>query len=329
MKVAVDAMGGDYAPHEIIKGAVEAARGFGVTVVLVGDEAAINAELSQYGRGQPFSYEIVPTTQVITFHDHPSEALRNRKDSSLYRAIQLVAERKCDAIVSAGSTGAQMAISLFVLGRIRGVLRPGLITAVPTSTGQPFYFIDVGAVADWVPENIVQFARMGQVYYGLVTGKQLPTVGLLNIGEEAEKGSRPVIESHKLLASKVPGFIGNVEPKEAFRHAADVVVSDGFTGNIFMKTIESTAETLFGMMKSALGSSLRGKVGGALAHSDLRVVKEKLDYSQYGGVPLLGVKGISVVCHGRSDATAIYHAIRVARTVSDEGLVTKLEAIWK
>ena len=329
MKVAVDAMGGDYAPHEIIKGAVEASREFGVTVVLVGDEVAINLELSQYRQGQPFSYEVVPTTQVITFHDHPSEVLRTRKDSSLYRAIQLVAEGKCQAIVSAGSTGAQMAISLFVLGRIRGVLRPGLITAVPSLTGEPFYFIDTGAVADCTPENILQFARMGQVYSNLATGKETPTVGLLNIGEEAEKGSRQVIEAHKLLAARAPGFIGNVEPKEAFRHAADVVVSDGFTGNIFMKTVESTAETLFSMMKTALGGSIKGKVGGALAHSDLRLVKEKLDYSQYGGVPLLGLKGISIVCHGRSDATAIYHAIRVARKISDEGLVTKLEALWK
>lgn len=329
MKVAIDAMGGDYAPHEIIKGAVEAAREFGVTVVLVGDEVAINLELSRYSEGRPFSYEVVPTTQVITFHDHPSEVLRTRKDSSLYRAIQLVAEDKCQAIVSAGSTGAQMAISLFVLGRIRGVLRPGLITAVPTASDGPFYFIDTGAVADCVPENILQFAHMGQVYCRLVTGKEIPTVGLLNIGEEAEKGSRQVIETYKLLAARSPGFIGNVEPKEAFRHAVDVVVSDGFTGNIFMKTIESTAETLFGMVKTALGSSVKGKVGGALAHSSLRLVKQKLDYSQYGGVPLLGVKGISIVCHGRSDATAIYHAIRVARSVCDEGLVTRLEAIWK
>jgi len=329
MKVAVDAMGGDYAPHEIIKGAVEAARDFEVTVVLTGNETAINQELSQYRQGPSFSYEVVPTSQVITFHDHPSEVLRTRKDSSLYRAVQLVAGKKCDAVVSAGSTGAQMAISLIVLGRIRGVLRPGLITAVPSTSGEPFYFIDTGAVADWTPENIVQFARMGQVYCSLVTGKPAPAVGLLNIGEEAEKGSRPIVETYKLLAAKVSGFVGNVEPKEAFRHAADVVVSDGFTGNIFMKTIESTAETLFGMVKVALGSSIRGKVGGALAHSDLRIVKEKLDYSQYGGVPLLGVKGISIVCHGRSDATAIYHAIRVAKTISDEGLVTKLEAIWK
>ncbi|MCX6062751.1 MAG: phosphate acyltransferase PlsX [Caldiserica bacterium] len=329
MKVAVDAMGGDYAPHEIIKGAVEAARMLGVTIVLVGDETAINLELSQYRQGQPFLYELVPTTQVITFHDHPSEVLRTRKDSSLYRAIQLVAEDKCQAIVSAGSTGAQMAISLFVLGRIRGVLRPGLATAVPSVTGEPFYFIDVGAVADCVPENILQFARMGQVYCSLVTGKETPTVGLLNIGEEAEKGSRQLIEAHKLLAAKAAGFIGNVEPKDAFGHAADVVVSDGFTGNIFIKTMESTAETLFGMMKTALGSSIKGKLGGALAHGNLRLVKEKLDYSQYGGVPLLGVKGISIVCHGRSNATAIYHAIRVARNVSDEGLVTKLEALWK
>jgi glycerol-3-phosphate acyltransferase PlsX len=329
MKVAVDAMGGDYAPHEIIKGAVEAARALGVTVVFVGDEVAINRELSTYRQGQLFSFEVVPTTQVITFHDHPSEVLRTRKDSSLYRAIQLVAEKKCDAIVSAGSTGAQMAISLFVLGRIRGVLRPGLTTAVPSVTGEPFYFVDVGAVADCVPENILQFARMGQVYCRLATGKEMPTVGLLNIGEEAEKGSRQAIEAHKLLTAKTPGFIGNVEPKDAFQHAADVVVSDGFTGNIFIKTMESTAETLFGMMKSALGSSIKGKLGGALAHSNLRLVKEKLDYSQYGGVPLLGVKGISVVCHGRSDATAIYHAIRVARNVSEEGLVAKLEALWK
>ncbi|MCX6084145.1 MAG: phosphate acyltransferase PlsX [Caldiserica bacterium] len=329
MRVAVDAMGGDYAPHEIVKGAVEAAREFGVTVVFVGDDGAINRELSQYRQGQSFSYEVVPTTQVITFHDHPSEVLRTRKDSSLYRAIQLIAEKKCDAIVSAGSTGAQMAISLFVLGRIRGVLRPGLIAALPSVTGEPFYFIDVGAVADCVPENILQFARMGQVYCRLVTGKETPTVGLLNIGEEAEKGSRQVIETHKLLAARNPGFIGNVEPKEAFRHVADVVVSDGFTGNIVIKTMESTAETLFDMMKTALGSSIKGKLGGALAHSNLRLVKERLDYSQYGGVPLLGVKGISIVCHGRSDATAIYHAIRVARNVSDEGLLTKLEALWK
>ncbi len=329
MKVAVDAMGGDYAPHEIIKGAVEAARKLGVTVVLVGNESAINGELAQYRQGPAFSCEVVPTTQVITFHDHPSEALRTRKDSSLYRAIQLVAEKECNAIVSAGNTGAQMAISLFVLGRIRGVLRPGLITGFPSVSGGPFYFIDSGAVADCVPENIVQFARMGQVYCGLVTGKQAPTVGLLNIGEEAEKGSRSVVETHKLLTAEVPGFVGNVEPKEAFRHAVDVVVSDGFTGNIFMKTVEATAETLFETMKSALGSSIKGKVGGALAHSNLHVVKEKLDYSQYGGVPLLGVKGISIVCHGRSDATAIYHAIRVAKAVSDEGLETKLEAIWK
>jgi glycerol-3-phosphate acyltransferase PlsX len=329
MKVAVDAMGGDYAPHEIIKGAVEAARAFGVTVVFVGDEVAIRRELSQYRQGQLFSFEVVPTTQVITYHDHPSEVLRTRKDSSLYRAIELVAEKKCDAIVSAGSTGAQMAISLFVLGRIRGVLRPGLTTAVPSVTGEPFYFIDVGAVADCSPENILQFARMGQVYCRLATGKETPTVGLLNIGEEAEKGSRQVIEAHRLLAAKTPGFIGNVEPKEAFRHAADVVVSDGFTGNIFIKTMESTAETLFGMMKTALGSSIKGKLGGALAHGNLRLVKEKLDYSQYGGVPLLGVKGISIVCHGRSDATAIYHAIRVARNVGDEGLVTKLEELWR
>src|SRR5450759_1101514 len=307
MKVAIDAMGGDYAPHEIIKGAVEAAREFGVTVVFVGDEVAINLELSQYREGQPFSYEVVPTTQVITFHDHPSEVLRTRKNSSLYRAIQLVAQKKCDAIVSAGNTGAQMAISLFVLGRIRGVLRPGLITAVPSVSDGPFYFIDIGAVADCVPENILQFARMGQVYYRLVTGKETPTVGLLNIGEEAEKGSRQVIEAHKLLAARSPGFIGN----------------------IFIKTMESTAETLFDMMKTALGSSIKGKVGGVLAHSNLRLVKEKLDYSQYGGVPLLGVKGISIVCHGRSDAVAIYHAIRVAKNVSDEGLVTKLEALWK
>lgn len=329
MKVAVDAMGGDYAPHEIIKGAVDASRDFGVTVVFVGDETAINAELSQYRQGQPFSCEVVPTTQVITFHDHPSEVLRTRKDSSLYRAVQLVSEKKCEAIVSAGSTGAQMAISLFVLGRIRGVLRPGLITAVPSVTGEPFYFIDVGAVADCVPENVLQFARMGQVYCSLVTGKETPTVGLLNIGEEAEKGSRQLIEAHKLLAAKAAGFIGNVEPKDAFGRAADVVVSDGFTGNIFIKTMESTAETLFGMMKTALGSSIRGKLGGTLAHSNLRLVKNKLDYSQYGGVPLLGVKGISIVCHGRSNATAIYHAIRVARKVSDEGLLTKLEALWK
>jgi glycerol-3-phosphate acyltransferase PlsX len=329
MRVAIDAMGGDYAPHEIVKGAVEAARAFGVTVVLVGDQSAIDGELSQYHQGPAFPYEVVATTQVISFHDHPSEALRTRKDSSLYRAIQLVAEGKCDAIVSAGNTGAQMAISLFVLGRIHGVLRPGLITAVPSLTGEPSYFIDIGAVSDCVPENILQFSRMGQVYTSLVTGKAAPTVGLLNIGEEPEKGSRQVIEAHKLLTAENPQFIGNVEPKDVFRHAADVVVSDGFTGNIFTKTLESTAEALFGMMKTALGSSVKGKLGGALAHGDLRRVKDKLDYSQYGGVPLLGVKGISIVCHGRSDATAIYHAIRVAKDVSDQGLVTKLEALWK
>jgi len=187
----------------------------------------------------------------------------------------------------------------------------------------------MGAAADCVPENILQFARMGQEYCKIVTGKDAPTVGLLNIGEEPEKGSRQMIETHKLLAAKVPEFIGNVEPKDVFQRAADVVVSDGFTGNIFTKTLESTAEALFGMMKVALSSSLKGKIGGALTHGDLRIVKDKLDYSQYGGVPLLGLKGISIVCHGRSDATAIYHAIRVARNVSDQGLVSRLEALWQ
>lgn len=329
MRVALDAMGGDYAPHEIIKGAVQAARTLGVTVCLVGDEAAIRRELGEYAKGASFSYEVAPTSQVVTFHDHPSEVLRTRKDSSLYKAIRSVADGNCDAIVSAGNTGAQMAISLFVLGRIQGVLRPGLIGAFPSTTGEPFYCMDVGAVADWTPENIVQFARMGQVYCNLVTGKETPTVGLLNIGEEAEKGSRQVVEAHELLAASIPSFVGNIEPKEAFRHAVDVVVSDGYTGNIFLKTIEGTAEALFGMMKAALGSSLKGRVGGALARSSLRGVKDRLDYSQYGGVPLLGVKGISIVCHGRSNAAAIYHAIRVAKTISDQGLVTRLEALWK
>ncbi len=329
MKVAVDAMGGDYAPHEIIKGAVAAAREFGVTVVLVGDESAVKAEVGQYTQGVPFSYEIVPSTQVITYHDHPSEVLRTRKDSSLYKAIHLVADGTCSAIVSAGNTGAQMAISLFVLGRIRGVLRPGLITAIPSKTGEPFYLIDTGAVADWTPQFLLQFARMGQVYCRLVSGKEKVTVGLLNIGEEAEKGSRQVIETHRLLETSLPDFVGNVEPKEAFRHAADVVVTDGFTGNVFTKTIESTAETLFGMVRTSLEDSVRGKIGGALAHRSLHNVKDKLDYSQYGGVPLLGVKGVSIVCHGRSNAAAIYHAIRVAKSVVDQDLLAKLEAIWK
>ncbi len=161
------------------------------------------------------------------------------------------------------------------------------------------------------------------------SGKSRATVGLLNIGEEAEKGSRQVIETHKLLAERVPEFIGNVEPKEAFHHAADVVVSDGFTGNIFMKTIESTAETLFGMMKSGLNDSVSGRIGGALIRKSLHSVKDQLDYSQYGGVPLLGVKGVSIVCHGRSHAPALYHAIRVAKNIVDQDLLTKLEAIWK
>jgi glycerol-3-phosphate acyltransferase PlsX len=329
MRIAVDAMGGDFAPHEIVKGAVDAARAFGVTIVLTGDESAINAELAANREGAAFSYEIVPTSQTISYHDHPAEVLRTRKDSSLYRAIQLVADGNCEAIVSAGNTGAQMAISLFVLGRIRGVVRPGLISAIPSTTGEPFYFIDSGAVADWVPENILQFARMGQVYCSLLTGKGQPSIGLLNIGEEPEKGSRAMTETYKLLAEKSQGFIGNVEPKDAFRHAADVVVSDGFTGNIFIKTIEATAESLFGMMKSALKSSVKGRLGGALARGNLHAVKDNLDYSQYGGVPLLGLRGISIVCHGRSNANAIYHAVRVAKSISERDLVKRIEAIWR
>jgi len=328
MKVAIDAMGGDYAPHEIVKGGVEAARKLGVTAVFVGNEPAITQELTQY-RGQTFDCEVVPTTQVITFHDHPAQILRTHRDSSLYQAIKLVADGKCQAIVSAGNTGAQMAISLVILGRIRGVLRPGLITAVPTLSGDPCYVIDTGAVADCTSENILQFARMGQVYCRVLTGKQLPSVGLLNIGEEQEKGSARVIEAHKVLKAKLTGFVGNVEPKDVFRHAADVVVCDGFTGNVFLKTVEGTAEALFSMMKSSLSSSFKGKVGGAIAHDSMHLVKDRLDYSQYGGVPLLGVKGISIVCHGRSDATAIYHAIRVAKDVSDQSLIGELTELWK
>ena len=322
-------MGGDFAPHEIVKGAIDAARAFGVAIVLTGEDSAVRAEVAACGAGAAFPYEVVPTSQVISYHDHPAEVLRTHKDSSLYRAIQLVADGDCEAIVSAGNTGAQMAISLFVLGRIHGVLRPGLISAIPSTTGEPFYFIDSGAVADWVPENILQFARMGQLYCSLLTGKGQPSVGLLNIGEEMEKGSREIAETYKLLAEKVQGFIGNVEPKDAFGHAADVVVSDGFTGNIFLKTIEATAESLFGMVRGALKSSVKGRVGGALARGNLHAVKSRLDYSQYGGVPLLGVRGISIVCHGRSTATAIYHAIRVAKSISERSLVKGIEAIWR
>jgi glycerol-3-phosphate acyltransferase PlsX len=310
VRIALDAMGGDRAPAEPVAGAVQAARELGLSVVLVGPEAVVAAELRRH-RSQGLPIEIVHAPGVIDMAEHPVQAVRRQPEASLNVAARLVHEGTADAMVSAGNTGAAMVAALFGLGRLPGVERPALAASFPTARGRCL-ILDVGANAECRPEHLCQFGQLGERYARAMLGISRPKVGLLSNGEEPSKGSKLIQEAHQLLAAQDLSFIGNLEGKDVPPGVADVVVCDGFVGNVMIKFAEGIGEFTFGLLREEIGRSRLGMLGALLLRPALRRIKRRVDYQEYGGAPLLGVKGVVIIAHGRSSARAIRNALAVA-----------------
>jgi glycerol-3-phosphate acyltransferase PlsX len=320
MRIAVDAMGGDHAPAQVLQGAAQAAAEYGIEVSVVGSPAVVQPMLDSHPR-----LRLVPSTQVIAMDDHPAQAVRSKPDSSMAVCARLCKEGKADGWMSAGNSGAIMAAALFIQGRIRGVERPALGSIIPVKNGFA-YFLDVGANVDSRPEFMVQYAAMGAIYAREMMGRSNPRVGLLSNGEEEGKGDELVKETARRLKVAMPGFVGNIEPKDLYAGKADVVVADGFVGNIAIKMAEATAEFLFRSMREEIPRTLTGKLGGALIRDGVQRVRSGIDWREFGGAPLLGIDGVAVVAHGRSDARAIKNAIRVTKEAVENQLVGKIRA---
>ena len=312
IRIAVDAMGGDLGPAVIIEGAVSGARTHGASLLLVGDTNAIEAALKAVEHND-VTLEVVEAPDVITMHDHPAQAVRRKPQSSINVALRLIGEGRADAMISAGNSGAVMAASLMVLGRIKGIERPAIASYVPTVSGKTL-LLDLGAVVDPKPSHMVQFAEMGRVYGERVLNIANPTIGLLSNGEEPTKGNALVQQVHPLLASRDDlNFIGNVEGKDVTMGTVDIVVTDGFTGNVALKTAEGVAAMFTELLRAEIMTSLSRKIAGVILRPAFRSLRRKLDYAEIGGAPLLGVNGAVIISHGRSSAKAIESAISVAR----------------
>ena len=324
MRIVVDAMGGDRAPEEIVRGAVAAASQLGVDVTLVGVVDAVERCLGSLGPRSP-GLSVVAADEVIGMNEHPATAVREKRRSSIVLGLREVREGRADAFVSAGNTGAVMAAAILVLGRIRGVKRPALGTVFPTTGGGSVLLLDVGANAEAKAEYIVQSAKMGRAYASAALRRPQPRIGLLSIGEEASKGSALIQEVHAaLVADATLSFVGNVEGNTIPAGVADVVVTDGFTGNVAIKVAEGAAEFIIGELRSALTSRWHYKLAAAVLRPALRRVRSRVDYAEYGGAPLLGVDGVAIVAHGRSEARAIVNAVRVARDAAQGNLIGQI-----
>ena len=310
-RVALDAMGGDRGPVVNIEGAVAAARELGLSVLLVGNEEELSRSLRRHSTNG-LGITICHAPETVGMNESPSAALRKKKHSSIRVGLELVKRGEADAFISAGNTGAVMATAMVTLGSLPGVERPAIALIVPTLRGQSI-LLDAGANADCKPRHLLQFAIMGDIYARQVMGKTSPTVGLLSIGEEESKGNELTREAFKELEEERSlNFTGNVEGREVFSGAADVIVCDGFTGNIALKISESAAEFFTVLLKEELEKGLVGKLGALLTRGAFRRFKKRVDYTEYGGAPLLGVGGMCIISHGRSTAKAIKNAIRVA-----------------
>jgi glycerol-3-phosphate acyltransferase PlsX len=304
-------MGGDHGPAVIVEGAVASAREYDASVILVGDRPAIERELSRC-KAQNLDIEVRHASQVVGMAESPSHALRRKRDSSLRVAADLVHDGEAAAFVSAGNTGAAMAIAMFALGVLPGVDRPAIAAVLPNLRGFTV-LLDAGANVDPKPRHMVQFAVMGHVYARDILGYDSPRVGLLSVGAEEGKGTDLTKEAHEDLKDSSLNFIGNVEGREIYNGRCDVVVTDGFTGNVALKISESLAEMLGSMIKEELARDLRSKLGAALALRAFDRFKKRVDYTEMGGAPLLGINGASIICHGASPVKAIKNAVRVAR----------------
>jgi glycerol-3-phosphate acyltransferase PlsX len=318
LTIAVDAMGGDHAPKSEIEGAIRAAAELGLRVILVGLEDAVRKELANHPGASGLPIEVRHAPEVITMEDSAAKAVRAKKNSSIHVAARLVRDGEAQGFVSAGNTGAVMATAKMVQGMIRGVQRPALASA--------FVVVDVGANVDSTPAMLAQFAIMGEIYSRIIFRNRAPRVGLLSIGEEEHKGNDLTRAATPLLKSLPIHFIGNVEGRDIYSGLADVVVCDGFIGNVALKVSEGLVEMMFNMLKESLEATVTRKLGYVLSREAYRDFRKRVDYSEYGGAPLLGVKGVSIICHGRSNANAVKNAIRVASEFANGRVNEKIEA---
>jgi glycerol-3-phosphate acyltransferase PlsX len=310
-RIALDAMGGDHAPDEIVKGALLAVAEYNVAITLVGREEDVHAKLKEHAGPNPAHIDVVDAREVVTMEDNSLAPLRRKRNSSIRVCANLVAEKRADAMVSAGHTGASMTSAYKVLGTIEGVSRPALAAILPSSHGHTVV-LDVGANVDTKPSHLREFAVMGH-FYAQLLGTAEPRVGLLSIGEEEGKGNEVTKETFRVLKETGLNFMGNAEGRDVFNGKADVIVCDGFIGNVVLKAAESLGEMISKMLRAEVTRTATRKVGALILKGAFDDIRKRMDYSEYGGAPLLGVNGGCIVCHGRSDAKAIKNAIRVAR----------------
>ena len=325
MKIAIDGMGGDNAPKAVIEGVIQALKEYkGIEYYITGPKEQIEEELKKYQYDEKL-INIVDAREVISPNEHPVMALKKKKDSSICKALRLVKEKECDAIISGGSTGAFLAGCTLIVGRIKGVERPALAPIMPGRNGS-FMIVDAGANVDCKPNYLLQFAKMGKVYYQGVLGKAEPSIGLVNIGAEEEKGNELTKNAHKLLKEESSlNFVGNVEPRDTSKGDVNVLVCDGFVGNTLLKMYEGVASTLLGMIKEEiLSGGIMRKVGAGLLSPVFKALKTKFDYKEYGGAPFLGVEGICIKAHGSSDGKAFKNAIRQTKTFYENKVLEKI-----
>ncbi|MBI3210809.1 MAG: phosphate acyltransferase PlsX [Candidatus Solibacter usitatus] len=323
--IAVDAMGGDNAPKAEVEGAVRAVKSLAVEVILVGKEDVVRKELSAYDDWRSLPIRIHHASEVITMEESAAKAMRSKKDSSIRVASRLVREGIAQGVVSAGNTGAAMATAKMVQGMVPGVERPALASVFPTLKGTPAVMVDVGANVDSTPVMLAQFAVMGEIYSRVIFHTQRPKVGILSIGEEEQKGNELTRAATPLLKKLPLDFIGNVEGRDVYTGIVDVIVCDGFIGNVALKVSEGLVEVITSMLKESLNATITRQMGYLLSRTAFVDFKKRLDYSEYGGAPLLGVKGVCIICHGRSNANAIKNAIRVAREFAIAGVNARIE----
>lgn len=324
MKIVIDAMGGDNAPEAVVQGAVLAKREYGCEIVLVGDKAAIENILKQEDAMND-GIEVVHSSEVISNNESPTEAIRKKKDSSMVVGLNLLKDEKADAFISAGSTGALLAGGTFIVKRIPGVIRPALAPVVPSKKGS-FLLLDSGANAECKPQHLEQFAYMGSVYASKVLKKENPVVGIVNIGTEEEKGSKLVKESSQLIKNLGINFMGSIEARDIPSGTADVVVCDGFTGNVVLKLYEGMVETIFSILKKKMLETTRTKIGALLLKPVFKAFKKDYDYTEYGGAILLGLNKPVIKAHGSSNAKAIKNAVRQAINYVQANVVDEIKA---
>ncbi len=323
--IALDAMGSDRAPKPEIEGAIQAARRFGIHVALVGREETLQAELWRHPFSRSLPISIVHASEVITMDDKAVQAVRAKRDSSMRVGLRLVREGQASAFISAGNTGAAMATAKMVLGGLPSVDRPALVAIIPTAIGTVSTLLDVGANVDCKPHNLEQFAEMGEIYFRSMFGTARPRVGLLSIGEEEGKGNELTLESFHLLKQLPLNFVGNVEGRDIYSGKVDVIVADGFVGNVALKTSEGVANLVRATLKETLAATITRRVGYVLSRSAFSDFKKRIDHTEYGGAPLLGVKGACFITHGSSNVNAIKNAVRVASEFVERDITANIE----